>query len=348
LCQINLARDSGTDRWQPGPGWLNLAVMRQRRSIITWLAIACCAGLSIPQLGAAQDLFLLAGGLRGSDPPSNTYSWSIFYSEPLTRRVSASISWLNEGHLPDHHRDGHVAQLWWRLNPDSRLALAAGAGLYRYFDTVVATNADHYQNGHGSGLLASLTATYPGSGMWLYQMRVQHAWTRESVDMSSLMLGLGYRLDQDRRTDIREAGRDYHAELVLLAGTTIVNSFSSERALASSIELRRRFGPVVRLSVAFVNEGDSRLIRRNGTIVEGWLEPSFFNGRLTLGAGAGSYIAIDRYHPQPDGRHISGIVTMSTSYHFTPRSLGRASWHRIVSDYDKDADIFLLGLGHNL
>jgi hypothetical protein len=306
-----------------------------------WLAL-------MSQRSWAQDLFLLGGPQQSDNPVANTYSWSLSYTEPLSRHFAASFSWLNEGHVPDHHRDGHVTQLWWQTDRQARVALALGAGFYRYFDTVVARTPDHYANGHASGALASVSATFHGSGSWLYQLRAQRVLTRDSVDTTAVLFGVGYRLPEDTAAEVREADRDYHGELMLLGGATIVNSFSSERALASSLEYRYRFGNVVRLSLGLLNEGDARLTRRNGTLLEAWLEPSFFQGKLTLGAGGGGYVAIDRYHPNPNGRTIAGVMSMTSSYHFAQRWLGRLSWHRIVSDYDKDADILLVGVGYNL
>jgi hypothetical protein len=321
--------------------------VRMNRSLKTQGAALCCS-LTLLSMASAQDLYLLGGGLQSNSPIASTYAWSVTYTEQLSPHVAASFSWLNEGHVPSHHRDGHVTQLWWYPDPGRRLNVAVGAGFYRYFDTVAAGTVDHYVNGHGSALLASATAIFQGKDPWLYQLRAQRVWASQSINTWSLLLGVGYRLRQDTAQDVRETDRDYHAELTLLGGATIVNSFSSERAVASSLELRRRFGNVVRVSAALLNEGDARLIRRNGTLLEAWLEPSFFRGRLTLGAGGGGYVAIDRYHPNVNGRKASGIVSLTTSYHLAPRWLARLSWHRVVSDYDKDADILLLGAGYNL
>ena len=83
------------------------------------------------------------------------------YFEGISEHFAWSFSWLNEGHLPDHHRDGPSVQLWARkffLN--RRLSIAAGAGPYYAFDTdregMVAGN---YRNNHKLGGLFSLSAT---------------------------------------------------------------------------------------------------------------------------------------------------------------------------------------------
>ena len=84
----------------------------------------------------AQELSLFAGGLRESGTKEGSPVWALEYQHPLHENVGASFSWLNEGHVPGHHRDGQTIQIWGRTNVfDRRLSLAAGVGPYRYFDT---------------------------------------------------------------------------------------------------------------------------------------------------------------------------------------------------------------------
>jgi len=71
------------------------------------LCALCSSGLR------AQEFSLLAGPLVSKD--EDTYSWQATYREGLGRHAAWSFSWLNEGHIPNHHRDGQLAQLWGRL-----------------------------------------------------------------------------------------------------------------------------------------------------------------------------------------------------------------------------------------
>ena len=113
---------------------------------------------------------------------------------------------------------------------------------------------------------------------------------------------------------------------------------------ASSRSVTKAFGPVVRASIGWLNEGDARLIRRDGVVVQGWLEPSFYRDRFTIGVGYGAYLAVDRY--RPDKRDLMGILSTTASYHVAPYWVARFSWHRIVSRNDRDSDIILLGAGY--
>jgi hypothetical protein len=79
-------------------------------------------------------------------------------------------------------------------------------------------------------------------------------------------------------------------------------------------------------------------------LAQAWLEPSFGDDRWTMGLGYGAYFAVDDYHPEP--RHVLPILTTTLSYNVTRKWTGRFEWHRVISNYDRDSDIFLLGVGY--
>jgi hypothetical protein len=63
------------------------------------------------------------------------------------------------------------------------------------------------------------------------------------------------------------------------------------------------------------------------------------------GAGFGFYTAIDKYRPAP-GRHVSDVVSLTLSLRPTNNFDVRVLWHHMVTDYNRDADILLFGLGY--
>ena len=312
------------------------------------LAPALLCALLAPLPASAQDFIGAFGATHSDNPRATTYAWLLSYSHDLTPVLSASFTALNEGHVPGHHRDGHSAQLWARAKPAESLTLAAGFGPYRFYDTTVAQNRDHFANAHGWGTVASAAASWraPGS-RWLYQVRVDRVIANTAFDTTQFLAGVGYRFDQDGSFASNAVAREVAVrrnELVLMSGRTVINSFESESARAMSAEYRHAFGPVVRGSIGWLNEGDARLARRNGIVAEGWLEPSFYRDRFTLGIGAGGYFAIDPDSPR--GRGALVILGTTFSYHFAHGVIGRITWHRVSSNYDRDSDIFLAGLGY--
>lgn len=296
-----------------------------------------------------QDFSVLGGGTQWEDPARRTYGWLLSYSHDLNEHLAASISYRNEGHVPSHHRDGQAAQIWARANPFSPdVTLAVGVGPYYYFDTTIAEGSMDHIDAHGWGAIYSFAATYRRrASPWFYQLRVDHVEGQRSLDTTLVLLGVGRRLDEDGSFLDRSSWEGRHGtrnEVVVSAGQTIVNSFESQDATAKGIEYRHAFGPVLRGSIGWINEGDARLIRRNGLVAQGWLEPSFHADQWSMGIGLGAYFAVDEYHG--DRQVVTGILSMTASYHVTPRWLARLSWHRIMSNYDRDSDIILLGVGY--
>ena len=83
---------------------------------VSWtLAIATAALCTGAGRASAQEFALYTGPLTGEH--SHSYAWSVDYTEGegFGQYLAGSIDWLNEGHIPDHHRDGPLVQVWGRL-----------------------------------------------------------------------------------------------------------------------------------------------------------------------------------------------------------------------------------------
>lgn len=311
-------------------------------------AFGLVAGLAAGPNAAAQEVSLLAGAIESAAPWPRSYAWSFSYRERWLDWFSSTVSYLNQGHFPGHHRDGVTGQMWAQADLlDHHLTLAAGAGPFDYYDTTAAARGGSYSDNHGWAWIYSAGALWqPGPRPWFAEIRVDRTAPVRSIATTSISLGIGYRLQPDpgNGTGARSDGTHDTTEATLFYGKTVVNSFNSQQAHARAVEFRQSFGETLRASAGLVDEGDARLVRRGGAIFEGWLEPGFFDGRYSVGIGGGSYVAIDKYRPTP-GRHVSGIVTLTMSYRFVDRWNARFDWHRIVTDYDRDTDIVLLGVG---
>ncbi len=304
--------------------------------------------LVLPSAGFAQHFGFFAGPARGGDPAENTRGWLLEYSRDVTPFVYGSVNYVNEGHVPGHHRDGMATQLGLQAPlGESGVTLRAAAGPYYYFDTTLAENPSGYADAHGWGALYTLgTRWQPRGRRWSAELRVDRAQTKKSIDTTMVLAGLGFELEQDGTFPANATPRDKGGagELVGYLGATIVNSFESENSTARSVEYRHQFGPVLRASAGWINEGDARLIRRNGVVFQGWLEPTFFDGVFSLGVGYGAYLALDAYRPEQ--RHNLGLLSTTASLRVSRSWDARITWHRSVSGYDRDSDILLAGLGY--
>jgi len=304
----------------------------------------------------AQEIGLLAGYNLEHDIGEETYAWTIEYVRALGEHGAVSIAWLNEGHFQNDHRDGQTVQFWVRERVfDPRLTLSAGIGPYFYYNTARASQGASYSDDHGWGSVLSASAKWYSDRRWFYELRLQRVITNDSFDATALLGGVGYQLEPPASPGpvtkpIALTERTTEHELTVYVGQTIVNSFSSELSVARAIEYRQGISPQVDWSVAWLHEGDARQVRRNGIITQLWLVRDFLQKRLALGAAAGIYIAVDKYRAnqadEQGDETIAGAVAASASYRFGRRWLTRVSWNRIVTDYDRDTDVILIGLGY--
>ncbi len=303
----------------------------------------------------AQELSLLAGGAKQSGGTSDHSAWALEYREPLHEHLDVSLSGLNEGHLPGHHRDGLSLQAWGRTAVlAGRLSLAAGLGPYRYFDTTISPTGAGYADEHGWGLIGSLAATYHADGRWLYQLRINRIVTRNSIDTTGVMVGLGYQLEPVAGKGLQAAAplaaRTPGDEITALLGVTIVNSFQSESYAAGAIEYRHGLGRHMDVTLSLLDEGDPTLIRRRGVAAQIWGVREFLPGnRLELGIGIGPYVATDKRFVASNGggdSKRSWIVSATAAYKLDSRWKARVTWNRVNTNYDRDTDLILFGVGY--
>ena len=302
----------------------------------------------------AQELSALAGGSRLNGPSESSYAWGFSYLHALDDHNALAYSWLNEGHFPGHHRDGFALQYWrraWFFG--NKLAIGAGIGGYFFFDTTASDQAQRYADVHGVALIYSLSATYYSNPRWFYQLTVNRTYSHRSINTTTALVGIGYRLEALPTTHASFDGTHPDAgsgdQLTVFYGRTQVNSLDSPGAWAKSVEYRHGFGPYFDATVSWLDEGKTVLTRRNGVAAQAWLGRSFYGNTLRLAVGAGPYVAVDSYLASGaphTGDKVSVLISMSGSYQMSRHWLARASWSRVMTGYDKDSDIYLAGIGY--
>jgi hypothetical protein len=288
-----------------------------------------------------------------SEWPSVTAT-GVSYRRYFSPDFAVSLEYLNDGHFPGHQRDGIATEGWLPVNFfHDHLTLSAGVGLFGYFDTVPRGDAEGYADKHAWAALLSLDAIYAfradRAGLFV-ELRLDHTAPFDrsaSIQTTSIGLGLGYRVVPDAHLadgHPEAAGFDPH-EVALYYWKTVVNSLVIERAAAEEIEYRTQLWDELRASVALLKEGQTQLVHRDGVLFQGWLEPSFAAGLWSVGAGLGAYLAVDKDRVPPGG-HVSGVISATASVRPLRNFDIRCIWHRIVTNYNRDADAFLWGLGY--
>jgi hypothetical protein len=304
----------------------------------------------LPGIVAGEEFSLLAGATDAQG--SESYSWGLEYRQRLLTFLDASLGYLNEGHLPQHHRDGAVLQLWagtgfWH----DRFTASVGAGPYIYFDTQYHINFQGYQNQHGVGLILSGRLSYSFTRSWFALLDVNQV-VFANPGTRTVMLGAGYRLDRlfqgaARPDDRRAAVADAANEIGLFAGQTTLNNLSSNKSTDFGIEYRHRAARYLELSVGLLDESAGAVSHHAGLLGEAWVVKDFFSRQLTAGLGLGPYAAFNAYQTS-DGRtgaSVIGVASMTVSWRFTRSLAARFCWHRGFTGDDQDRDIVTAGLG---
>lgn len=318
--------------------------MRAARGL--FIAIALSVGASDAR---AQALLFYGGISSESDHGGHALPWALEYTETVARPIDVGMLYLNQGHFVGHHRDGIAAELFLHTpRSTSGWSFGAGAGPFYYFDTT--GTAANYENRHGLGWVYAATANWQLHRRWFMSLRAQHVDARKSFDTTSFMVGLGYRWATGLAEEERERGAVEipPREVDVFLGRTVVNSFSSQHSVASSIEYRQQLRRWLDWTVTWLNEGDARLIRRDGVASQFWLVRHAHDDRVQLGVGFGPYVALDRYRHEKGEtpETLSGLVSLSARYSITPTWHVRTTWHRVLANYHRDTDVFLLGLGY--
>jgi hypothetical protein len=171
----------------------------------------------------------------------------------------------------------------------------------------------------------------------------------------SAVAGIGYQMDQPAAPGsvTKEQSTEKmttNNEFTLFLGQTIVNSFNSEKSIATSAEYRHGLFKHVDWTVAWLYEGNNELRRRNGMTTQLWAVREFLDDRMAIGFGAGAYFALDHYSKVLRGnvqnRTVSGIVSLTGSYRVNPDWDMRVTWNRVVTNYSSDTDVLLGGIGY--
>jgi hypothetical protein len=322
------------------------------------LAPLCAAALGVAVLGCAppalaQELYLAAGGQYTPSLREGTYAYSFAYQHNLGNYAFASFTWLNEGHVTDHHRDGYSPQFWLRsLSHERRLALALGVGPYRYYDTTYVLGTGRVTDAHDWGVLGSFSASYYFRAPWVLQLRYNYARASTSINTNTLLVGFGYQFEGATRPGPVVPPSTYgfasgqRWELTAMAGHTVVNNFDSPSGVAHAVELKRRLLPWLDARLTALDEGDAHVVKRKGGAGQLGLTREFLNHKADVGVAGGFYLARDD-DLRGERTRLLGLLSMTMTYHLSNIWSLRAYWNRTLTTNGRDTDVALLGLGYS-
>ncbi len=316
-----------------------------------------CVFLLAPRLARGQELSVLVGRTEAPQAVEASDSWQVDFRYDPFRHIGWSASYVNEGHLTQHKRDGVATQLWGRVPLyGGRLVLSLGAGPYRFFDTVILPGGG-FEDLHGWAGIYSASAAWHTKSPWLVRLTASHIKGSADLDTNTYVLGVGYRLWKEKEAEFAALPEKEEEpiplktgdEAMLFVGQTIVNSPQDQKGIAGGIEFRKGIVPHLDWTLTWLNEGDPRILRRNGLASQLWLVDAYFDNRLAVGVGLGGYYFVDRKRPARPGiegtRDLAYLLSITASWRFARHWFGRLNWNRVLVDYNRDTDVFVLGAG---
>lgn len=307
---------------------------------------------------SAQELSFMSGGTSSRDARFSSYTYQIDYRQDVTRYLAGSIAYINEGHIPGHHRDGDAFQGWLRLPLfKGQLALSAGVGAYFYFDTQPLPGGDT-ADVHGTAPIYSVSANLTLPHRWFLKATINRISPHDDIRTNTTALGLGYWFGRERKPTKGKLGdapdEDSYvtpAEFTVFGGQSIVNTLVSEHAWAGAAEFRQGLVPHVDWSATVISEGNPKITRRHGIAAQVWAVNTFFGDKLSVGAGVGPYFFIDHRHPTPhtlaNPTAVAPIASLTVATRLDEHWIARLTFDRVASNYNRDADLLLVGIGYS-
>jgi hypothetical protein len=319
-----------------------------------------------PVTSRAQLISFAKGASYSSSTQEWTSGYEVQYRQKLYQDLAVTFDYLNEGHFTGHHPDGYGLELWYRLwHPRfDRLTVAVGAGSFYYFDTITPPGGLSTDS-HGFAPMVSLTAR---GRIW---KKLDWVVSANSINPShdvkdeQINVGLGYWLNRgalDEEAEPRgifEPAEDGSAlegserdELSLYGVFSVINNVRNPNAWGGSAEYRYRFAQDFDATVAYIYEGDPQVARRSGVTAQIWPVRTDVTTGFEVGAGFGVYGFVDKKRQPLPGQVTSvaaaPVVSLMVSHAFLTHWFGRFIFDRVVSNYNRDADIWRLGVGHTL
>ena len=297
--------------------------------------------LLAPATFAQSDIFLQGGALHGRD--SETWTYEAGFISKRSEHFGIGFAYLNEGHLPDNHRDGLAAQVWFIQPLGERFELQLGTGPYANMNNTT-VNGER-ENRFRVGLLTSAALKWhPTGSPWYLRAQYSNAWVPGSFHSDAVLFGVGR--DFANQEDANDKGK-LGADFSFWGGSSRTTQIGTQNtAIAYQVEAKfhPKWSEHFAYSVSALSEGDTNLANRRGIPVQLWYDQPATD-RLTFSVGIGPYLAYDGI----DDRRweVVGIGSLRVTFRLFSRYEAGVMYTRVASFYNRDQDIVMIGLlGH--
>jgi hypothetical protein len=286
-----------------------------------------------------EDSNLFCGRLKGTNYKHPvTFTCGVNLSYGLTDWFAVNVVYLNEGHPENHHRDGFAIQPSLYKDFDNwRVQLSTGP--YYSMDTTRQADGTVLNDKH-LGLLSSVALKWhPSPGNWYVGIGYNNVWMQNKLNSNSTILFLG--TDMQKDAGEVNSGNASRLKVGLWIGPADTTNPGTKVKNAGQLEFELPFKNLFSYSIAALYEGNTTLADRKGVMVQAWYNENF--NRWTLSAGAGPYLERDALRDKR-ATNVLAVASVRATYKLTNRTNLGLDFNRVISFYNKDADMILLGL----
>ena len=245
-----------------------------------------------------------------------SYAYEASYNQKINTNYSTSILYINEGHINNNHKDdiGLIINKDINLN---RLDFSLGIGATYCFDTKYNTDI------HSIESIADLSIRYFINDNYYTKLTINQ------TKNTSLLVGIGYNFNESSK-DI-ENKYSKNNEISIFKGQSILNKASCPTTSTSSIEYNHNINNHMDFTTSFINENI-----RQGITSQIWVTNTI--NSFTFKAGIGPY----------ETSKLNTLTSFQIIKKLNKSYSIKALFDRVITDNNKDADIFMLGIGYNL
>lgn len=282
----------------------------------------------------ADDFYVVKGQSTGSNG-SNGDTFQVGFSKSITDTYGVSLGYMNEGSITNNHRDGFVVQGYYERPVLNKVYLGLAAGPYLAMNT---TNVNGNQlNNKELGLVISpYLKWYPTSSNWYVRLQGNYNAVASAPNSYGILAGVGFDYQS------RNAAYPSSTNVVvgLYAGASHTTRGGSTTAVGYQLEVKNPVANKFSGSISYLNEGNTGIVNRQGVVIQGWYDHPA-SQKWTLSAGIGPYFYSDALNNKSG---VMAVGTLQASYEVVKDVAVNFRFNRVMSSYDKDQDMFMLGV----
>jgi hypothetical protein len=325
-----------------------------------WLLLGLMAAASSARAEQVDvDFYIMGGVLRGRSETTWTAESGFIYKP--TKNFGLGFAYVNDGHLLNNHRDGAVAQGWYVHPLSDNFEVQVGTGPYASMNntTIDGVRINQFKVGLFTSVALKWSVLENG---WYLRSQFNNTWVPGSFNSNAVLVGVGRDFISLGQPDT--SSTFLHGDFSIWGGPSRTTQLGDQRTagayqlevqyLREDYEHRHWLAPAG-YSVGFLSEGDTNLAHRSGVPIQFWYIGDTHSSSNTPGfffsGGVGPYLAFDADREQK--ARFAGIVSFRVAYRFPTASKRHCieagfMYSRVVSFYNRDQDIFMLGLAARL